>query len=565
MAALQQYQRQSGPVVESWEVRDFKALEFAESPLRGLTVLAGANSSGKSSLLQSLQLVAQSADQEVTLNGNLVRLGVPRDVIRNGASVLSLGCTATTRDDEEITTWQIEFALRQKSDGLRVSECHVTRDGRPCLAASDSRVTDRTHTQVDPDRVYGDTMLRVREIDGEGAPAHTYLSFNGLQPIALFPRTDEKSMLSELRRSYSLDGLRGDPIAAETFTELVFSNFYRSQTSDTQDELSEATRAVVSGGLLVEHSHRPPVTRNMIDLLHRALARKDANGAWQQIPISPGLTSGARRPNPRYLPLMIPSFETAFQAASIASAVYGMVGRSVRHVGPLREEPQVVSKSATRSRTSPVGPRGELTADVLSTRTANVAFRDWDNIRRRMSLTSAVSLWSNYLGIGDDVSVEDQGKLGRGIRIKVNGVARDLTMIGVGASQLLPIITTVLDSAAGSIVLLEQPELHLHPSVQSRLGDFLLYARPDLCIIAETHSEYLVTRLRRRVAEERLFGRKIHLLFAEPSESGTEVRELGVTSLGNLSEWPHGFFDAHDSDARAIVKALTDRKIHDAR
>lgn len=553
--------QQAGVTVESWEVRDFKALEFAETPLKGLTVLAGANSSGKSSLLQSLELVAQSNDQEVTLNGNLVRLGVPRDVIRNGSNLVSLACTATTGGDDRVDTWNIELALRQKPEGLRVAECYVTRNGEPMLAASDSRVTERTHSSVDPDRLYGDTILRVREIDGTVAPAHTYLTLNGLQPVALHPRVDERSMLRELRRSFSLDAFPDDADAAETFTEIVFGHFYRAQNADTSDELSEATRAVVSGGLIMEQPRGITVTRAMMDLLLRALAKKNADGGWQPIPVSPIIPSAVRRSSSRHLSLTIPSFESAFRAASTASAVFATVGRSVRHLGPLREEPQVVSKTATRSRTSPVGPRGELTADLLSTRTSKVSFRDWKNIRHRMTLTAAVSFWSEYLGIGNDVSVEDQGKLGRGIRIRVNGVARDLTMIGVGASQLVPIIATVLDAPPGSIVLLEQPELHLHPSVQSQLGDFLLYARPDLTIIAETHSEYLITRLRRRVAEDRLFGRTLHLLFAEPSESGTEIREIGVTSFGNLAEWPEGFFDSQDSDARAIVHALSSRDI----
>jgi predicted ATPase len=171
-----------------------------------------------------------------------------------------------------------------------------------------------------------------------------------------------------------------------------------------------------------------------------------------------------------------------------------------------------------------------------------------------------VSAWAAHLGIGESVSVEDQGKLGRGLRITMNGIPRDLTMIGVGASQLLPVVTVVLDAPPNSIVLLEQPELHLHPSVQSRLGDFLLVARPDVCIIVETHSEYLITRIRRWVAEQRVLRSDVHILFAEPLEDGTEVRELRMSELGNLDDWPVGFFDSQDNEARAIVRAIANRR-----
>lgn len=105
------------------------------------------------------------------------------------------------------------------------------------------------------------------------------------------------------------------------------------------------------------------------------------------------------------------------------------------------------------------------------------------------------------LGVGTKVVIEDQRKLGRSLRLQVDGVSRDLTAIGVGARQLLPVVALVLGVPSRSVVLLEQPELHLHPAVQSRLADFLMFAREDIRILVETHSEYLVSRLRRRLAE----------------------------------------------------------------
>jgi predicted ATPase len=100
----------------------------------------------------------------------------------------------------------------------------------------------------------------------------------------------------------------------------------------------------------------------------------------------------------------------------------------------------------------------------------------------------------------------------------------------------------------------------LHPSVQSRLGDLLVFARPDICVIVETHSEYLITRIRRWVAEGRAKRERVHVLFAEPAAGGTEVRELRMSELGNLDDWPAGFFDAQDGDARAIVRAIAGRR-----
>src|SRR5690349_19031866 len=76
----------------SWYIADFKSIEKADVSPKRLTVLAGANSSGKSSLLQALLFLGQSlGEDEPVLNGPLVRLGEPRDVIRSGLDTFTVG------------------------------------------------------------------------------------------------------------------------------------------------------------------------------------------------------------------------------------------------------------------------------------------------------------------------------------------------------------------------------------------------------------------------------------------------------------------------------------------
>jgi predicted ATPase len=132
-------------------------------------------------------------------------------------------------------------------------------------------------------------------------------------------------------------------------------------------------------------------------------------------------------------------------------------------------------------------------------------------------------------------------------------------MIGVGASQLLPILVACLSVERNSVVLVEQPELHLHPSVQSKLADFFLFARRDVQFLVETHSEYLITRLRRRIAEERTEPHRVQVLYAERRGAATQVRPLALTAGGDFDEWPDGFFDAQEADVRHIVRAVAAR------
>src|SRR5580698_5246676 len=93
------------------------------------------------------------------------------------------------------------------------------------------------------------------------------------------------------------------------------------------------------------------------------------------------------------------------------------------------------------------------------------------------------------------------GKLGHELKVTTHGVERphDLTNVGVGVSQVLPIVVMCLLAPVDSTMILEQPELHLHPAVQARLADFFLsIAKAGKQCIVETHSEYLINRLRLR-------------------------------------------------------------------
>jgi predicted ATPase len=100
--------------------------------------------------------------------------------------------------------------------------------------------------------------------------------------------------------------------------------------------------------------------------------------------------------------------------------------------------------------------------------------------------------------------------------------------------------------------------LHLHPAVQQRLADFFLAcARSGRQLVVETHSEPLVTRLRRRVAEgdadETL--KLVSLLFTELRGGDTHLEAVELNSYGGLNSWPEGFFDGQIDDVENIIAA----------
>jgi len=118
-------------------------------------------------------------------------------------------------------------------------------------------------------------------------------------------------------------------------------------------------------------------------------------------------------------------------------------------------------------------------------------------------------------------------------------------------------------SEPNSTLVFEQPELHLHPKVQSRLADFFvsMILLGKQCII-ETHSEYLVNRVRYQVAISKgsEISQKVRLYFVEKKGTNSEFRNIEVNKYGVIKDWPEGFFDENEKIAQELIKAGFQKK-----
>jgi predicted ATPase len=143
----------------------------------------------------------------------------------------------------------------------------------------------------------------------------------------------------------------------------------------------------------------------------------------------------------------------------------------------------------------------------------------------------------------------------------------NLTDVGFGISQILPVIVSCFYAAPHTTVLMEQPELHLHPAVQSEMADLFveaIHARQrgedrGMQFIIESHSEHFLHRLQRRVAEERLRQDEVALYFCENGIEGSELKPLDVDLYGNIANWPAGFFGNEMGDLVAMTEAAAKR------
>lgn len=239
-----------------------------------------------------------------------------------------------------------------------------------------------------------------------------------------------------------------------------------------------------------------------------------------------------------------------------------------RYLGPIRQEPLVLHERGTEA--ADIGKRGEYAAAVLheyANRTVTVPLPDGQV--REIQLGAALNEWLEWFGLADGAAAEDHGRQGIGLKVRPEGAVRDvdLTAVGVGVSQALPVILVCLLTQDEELLILEQPELHLHPALQQRVADFLLlFVRSGRQILVETHSEHLVNRLRTQVAADdtNQIGELIKLLFAEQSEGITSYRESKINEYGGVSEdWPDGFLDLSAKSAQDLVRqSLRKRQQH---
>lgn len=239
--------------------------------------------------------------------------------------------------------------------------------------------------------------------------------------------------------------------------------------------------------------------------------------------------------------------------------------KSMFYIGPLRVEPR--DSYELHSDVTWVGIKGEFTAQILENykdkvvecsipifNEGLVSFEE-----RSISLLDAVNIWmckvfkfANRLyakEVGESYSVYLESKF---------GIETSIKHVGFGISQVLPIIVQGLLMDKGGTLILEQPEIHLHPKIQTYLFDFLYsLVSQDRRVIVETHSDHLITRLRRRVAEEDEpeLIEKLNLSFIESGLEDLEFKRIKVNEFGTYQIFPEDFIESPERELQALLKA----------
>lgn len=238
----------------------------------------------------------------------------------------------------------------------------------------------------------------------------------------------------------------------------------------------------------------------------------------------------------------------------------------IAYLGPLREHPKREYRW-TRARPSGVGQRGENAVEAILAATVAEEKRNLKRGLRLKPFQEMIAYWLREIGLVADFRVEEikQGSnLWQALLQVVKGAPKVLlTEVGFGVSQVLPVITLLYYVPEGSTVILEQPEIHLHPAAQAGLADVVINVANHrrVQVIVETHSEHFLLRMQRRMAEEKLAADRTRFYFCRLDKGQSALERLEVDLLGNIANWPDGFFGDSFGEIAGAEKSRLKRQI----
>ncbi len=235
------------------------------------------------------------------------------------------------------------------------------------------------------------------------------------------------------------------------------------------------------------------------------------------------------------------------------------------HLGPLREYPQRIYPWSG-AEPDDMGQRGERVIHAM------LAAREWGKYidpgkhKRKRTLDEQIALWLKTLGLIESFSVKQIATNSNlyEVRVRKSRTSPEvlITDVGFGVSQVLPVLVLCYYVPEGSVVVLEQPEIHLHPLVQSGLADVFIDAikTRGIQILLESHSEHLLRRLQRRIAEKKLDRDCVALYFCDADQGQSRLSNLAIDIFGNITNWPKDFFGDEYGEMKAMTDAAMKRK-----
>jgi predicted ATPase len=612
-------------MIREWRISRFKSIAGTEVlPFKPLTILAGPNSAGKSSVIQSVLLMAQSLasrvpDRQLVLNGELVKLGTFEDVrnqqadeatvdfgfdleldFSRGEAALAAGTGTAYYEplfrpmsaDIPHLTLSANIAFGPAGDpgadaSARPLQADVVKASfRTSIPESQTPVLEHDDEQTfEPDvTIERRTDAQVEQLLSTiNATTASSDAVPGLRDALRYSIVLSQRARQMLRRRIDLPAQVDEIVATRLEHFLPAAIVWRQRSLDrfvsasirrfsigSQSTLEPRLQQWVTSTDPVRAAFAKAVTElakeqgeNPVAYIKRLrTARNDLDqfqslvGRVQSLLGEPWTTAMSAVEGP------LPE-EQAFAFQGLHAFFEDM-----RYLGPLRDDPKPLYAMSGAIDPTEIGSKGQYTAAVLDVNShVEIEFIPPGEITAsRARLSEAIRVWLQHFGMADAIRTTDKPKLGYELLVRPTGIRGyvDLTNVGVGVSQVLPILVMALVSKPGSVLLFEQPELHLHPAVQSQLGDFFIaLARSSRQCVVETHSEYLINRIRLRIAEAETANDLSALSivhFVERPGAASKFTPVVINEFGAIPEWPRGFFDQSPNESEQILRAAMKKK-----
>ncbi len=525
-------------MLKSWLIQNFKPiLDSGELTLAPVTVLAGRNSSGKSSLIQSMLIIAQTLssrilDRALLPNGPIVQLGTFEDILSEQTNLRTLVVSFELEMEKEEIKVPAKSKVRLVNERLvaglstNIQSVKVTAQFRS-VSTNSKRVSAIEASKVNVEsvsmEVVGSSYAQSSLFSGSETSLEFSLDITSLTPAEL----------DEFLKNVAPEYLRLVPYAT---TELNYLGSFKLKSTLDNTRIPDPS--------LVSFSHFLPAR-----LIGKYVDDKPGKiKTHNMLEESPQTGSGDNRGN-----ATLEAVTNNVYVENLEEAVEQIVQfftSRIRYLGPLRADPQSAQRFAPSSELDDVGAKGEYAAAVYNAnQNASIQwYNPFDRKNEQSTLKEALDTWVNYLGVANEVKIQVAGQSGVSWQVvqREGHKALPLTAVGVGVSQILPILVMGLLAPDDTLLLVEQPELHLHPSVQARLGDFFMgLAKCGKQCLIETHSENLVSQLRYHIVQTGGQENSDCLIYFvdQDAQGAAKFNPIEISPQGNILNWPDGFFD----------------------
>lgn len=228
---------------------------------------------------------------------------------------------------------------------------------------------------------------------------------------------------------------------------------------------------------------------------------------------------------------------------------------SIAYLGPLRRKPER-DYPWNRGKPGDLGSDGKGAIDALLA--SSLLKGSEQNF-----VVNEVSNWLSRMKIADKLEVRQQGRSNRyELIVHRDGVACNLRDVGIGISQVLPVLVVAFFAPSGSTIILEEPEIHLHPLAQATLAELFVETSKtrNVQFIVETHSEHLFRRMQTLIAKNKSVLKETSMYFVERVGPDAKLRTLEVDEYGRVKNWPEGFFGDAMGETREQARLMFERQ-----